>query len=172
MVEPPGPARGSRSTATSITDIRIAFRSWSVCVRAACGNHSERKVEQAHRIREAGAGTGGREPDHHRASGVFSVPAIRTCWCRPSRNIVSTLDACRRLVAADVGSIPDPSEYVAKLKKRNHFLRSVLEQKKVFVVGDENELRRLGKERLARNPPEQPLIQNTRTTRIGLSSSE
>jgi DNA-binding transcriptional ArsR family regulator len=37
-----------------------------------------------------------------------------------------------------------PLEYVAKLKKRNHFLRNVLEQKKVFVVGDEHELRRLG----------------------------
>ena len=34
-------------------------------VRAAHGNHSERKIEQAHRVREARAGTRGRESDHH-----------------------------------------------------------------------------------------------------------
>lgn len=36
-----------------------------------------------------------------------------------------------------------PLEYVAKLKKKNHFLRNVLEQEKVFILGDEHELRKL-----------------------------
>src|SRR4029077_7283868 len=45
-------------------------REVSQCVRAAHGNYSEGKVEQTHRIRKAGPGTGGREPSHQRVSGV------------------------------------------------------------------------------------------------------
>jgi predicted nucleotidyltransferase len=37
-----------------------------------------------------------------------------------------------------------PSEYAMKLKAKNHFLTSVLRGKKIFVIGDEHELRRLG----------------------------
>jgi uncharacterized protein len=71
--------------------------------------------------------------------------------------VASCLSAVESKLGREVNpTVYPPSEYVAKLKKRNHFLRSVLEERKVFVVGDEHELRRLGKERLARNPPEQP----------------
>jgi uncharacterized protein len=36
------------------------------------------------------------------------------------------------------------SEYSAKLKKKKHFLTTVLRQKRIFVMGDDHELRRLG----------------------------
>jgi predicted nucleotidyltransferase len=41
-------------------------------------------------------------------------------------------------------------EFKAKLKSGHHFLKSILEAKKIFLMGDENELERLAKERLAR----------------------
>jgi len=41
-------------------------------------------------------------------------------------------------------------EFKAKLKSGHHFLKSILSAKKTFLVGDENELERLAKERLAR----------------------
>jgi predicted nucleotidyltransferase len=41
-------------------------------------------------------------------------------------------------------------EFKAKLKSGHYFLKSILEAKKIFLIGDENELERLAKERLAR----------------------
>ena len=64
--------------------------------------------------------------------------------------VTSHLSAVESKLGREVNpTVYPPSEYAAKLKKRNHFLRSVLKQKKVFVVGDEHEVRRLGQERLA-----------------------
>ena|SRR5215469_4814158 len=59
--------------------------------------------------------------------------------------VTSYLNAVESKVGREINpTVYPPSEYVGKLKRRNHFLRSVLGQKKVFVVGDEHELRRLG----------------------------
>jgi DNA-binding transcriptional ArsR family regulator len=59
--------------------------------------------------------------------------------------VTSHLSAVESKLGREINpTVYPPLEYVAKVKKRNHFLRSVLEQKKVFVVGDEHELRRLG----------------------------
>ncbi|MFA4947897.1 MAG: nucleotidyltransferase domain-containing protein [Candidatus Krumholzibacteriia bacterium] len=41
-------------------------------------------------------------------------------------------------------------EFKAKLKSGHHFLKSILSAKKTFLIGDENELERLAKERRAR----------------------
>jgi len=43
-----------------------------------------------------------------------------------------------------------PREFREKLAAKNHFLSTVAKDKKVFVIGDEREFRRLGQERLAR----------------------
>ncbi len=42
------------------------------------------------------------------------------------------------------------SEFREKLAAKNHFLSTVAKDKKIFVIGDEREFRRLGQERLAR----------------------
>lgn len=41
-------------------------------------------------------------------------------------------------------------EFRGKVKPRHHFVRAVVRDKKVFLVGDEDDLERLGKKRLAR----------------------
>jgi predicted nucleotidyltransferase len=43
-----------------------------------------------------------------------------------------------------------PREFREKLAAKNHFLSTVAKDKKLFVIGDEREFRRLGQERLAR----------------------
>jgi uncharacterized protein len=43
-----------------------------------------------------------------------------------------------------------PREFREKLAAKNHFLSAVAKEKKLFVIGDEREFRRLGKEQLAR----------------------
>ena len=43
---------------------------------------------------------------------------------------------------------PEP-EFVSKRKARNHFINSVLAAPKLFVIGDEHELAKLGSKRLA-----------------------
>ena len=59
--------------------------------------------------------------------------------------VTSYLSAVEAKLGREINpTLYPPLEFVAKLKKKNHFLRSVLKQKKVFVVGDEHELRRLG----------------------------
>jgi hypothetical protein len=42
------------------------------------------------------------------------------------------------------------AEFKSKLAGRNHFLNAVLNGQKVFLVGDENELRKVGGVRLAK----------------------
>ena len=42
-----------------------------------------------------------------------------------------------------------PDEFQSKLKSSDHFLKTVLAGKKIFFIGDESELARLGKKRLA-----------------------
>lgn len=41
------------------------------------------------------------------------------------------------------------SEFKAKLEKGNHFLNSVVRGEKIFLIGDERELRKMGRVRLA-----------------------
>jgi uncharacterized protein len=61
----------------------------------------------------------------------------------------SEVVSCLSTVEAKLGreinpTVYPPLEYAAKLKEKNHFLTSLVRQKKIFIVGDEHELRRLG----------------------------
>jgi hypothetical protein len=40
---------------------------------------------------------------------------------------------------------------MSRLAAKNHFLSAVAKEKKLFVIGDEREFRRMGQERLARH---------------------
>ena len=55
--------------------------------------------------------------------------------------VVSELSAAQRLLAREINpTIYSASEFRTKLRAGNHFLRSVMGQKKLFVVGTEHEL--------------------------------
>jgi len=43
-----------------------------------------------------------------------------------------------------------PKEFKSKLKEGNHFLNSLMDEEKIFLIGDENELAELGEKRLDR----------------------
>jgi predicted nucleotidyltransferase len=43
-----------------------------------------------------------------------------------------------------------PKEFKSKLKEGNHFLNSLMEEEKIFLIGDENELAEPGEKRLDR----------------------
>jgi predicted nucleotidyltransferase len=69
--------------------------------------------------------------------------------------VVAALSVAQELIHREINpTVYSPAEFRSKLKARHHFLSSVLRNEKVFVVGDEHELARLGPIRLADQAPE------------------
>ena len=69
--------------------------------------------------------------------------------------VIAALRAAQELVHREINpTIYSPAEFRSKLKAHHHFLSSVLRNEKVFVMGDEHELARLGPIRLAGRAPE------------------
>jgi predicted nucleotidyltransferase len=59
--------------------------------------------------------------------------------------VVSSLGEAEKTLAREINPTVYPvKEFRAKLKAKNHFLSTVLRHEKLFVMGDEHELRRLG----------------------------
>lgn len=59
--------------------------------------------------------------------------------------VVSCLTDIEKKLGREINpTVYPPEEYKGKLKDKNHFLTSTLREKKIFVIGDEDELRRLG----------------------------
>ena len=59
--------------------------------------------------------------------------------------VVSCLTDSENKLGREINpTVYPPEEYKRKLKDKNHFLTSTLREKKIFVIGDEDELRRLG----------------------------
>jgi predicted nucleotidyltransferase len=68
--------------------------------------------------------------------------------------VVATLRAAQELIQREINpTVYSSAEFRSKLKARHPFLSSVLRNEKVFVVGDEHELARLGPVRLADRSP-------------------
>jgi predicted nucleotidyltransferase len=66
-------------------------------------------------------------------------------------DVVVNLQAAQKLVGREVNpTVYPPDEFKAKMRANHHFLTSVLKEPKIYLVGDENELRRLAAKRLAR----------------------
>jgi predicted nucleotidyltransferase len=66
-------------------------------------------------------------------------------------DVVSALRQSEAKLAREVNpTVYGSSEFREKLAGKNHFLSTVAKEKKLFVIGDEREFRRLGQERLAR----------------------
>jgi len=69
--------------------------------------------------------------------------------------VVSALRIAQELVRREINpTVYSSAEFRTKLKARQHFLSSVLRNEKVFVIGDEHELARLGPIRLVDRTPE------------------
>jgi predicted nucleotidyltransferase len=65
-------------------------------------------------------------------------------------DVVSALRTAQETLSREINpSVYLPAEFKSKLKARHHFLSSVLRNEKVFVMGDEHELARLGPVRVA-----------------------
>jgi uncharacterized protein len=61
------------------------------------------------------------------------------------REVVSCLTDIENKLAREINpTVYPPEEYKTKIRDKNHFLTSTLREKKIFVIGDEDELRRLG----------------------------
>lgn len=59
-------------------------------------------------------------------------------------DVVSLLSTAEEGVARDINPVVYPTaEFKKKAKADHHFVRTVLEEEKMFVIGDEDELRRL-----------------------------
>jgi predicted nucleotidyltransferase len=66
-------------------------------------------------------------------------------------DVVSALAKIETKLGREVNpTVYGPREFREKLAGKNHFLSAVAKEKKLFVIGDEGEFRRLGQERLAR----------------------
>jgi predicted nucleotidyltransferase len=67
----------------------------------------------------------------------------------PFSDVVSALASAQRQLGREINpTVFSVSEFRSKLAAGNHFLRSVMREKKLFVVGTENELAKLASKRL------------------------
>ena len=65
-------------------------------------------------------------------------------------DVVSALATAQKTLGREINpTVYSPTEFKSKLKARHHFLSSVLRNEKVFVIGDEHELARMGPIRVA-----------------------
>jgi predicted nucleotidyltransferase len=65
--------------------------------------------------------------------------------------VVSAVGAAQDTLAREINpTVYSPAEFRSKLKAGHHFLTAVLEGEKVFLIGDEHELARLGAKRLGK----------------------
>ncbi len=68
--------------------------------------------------------------------------------------VVRSLNGAQKKLRREINpSIYPPGEFRSKLRSRNHFLNSVVQSKKLFILGNENDLRELSAKRLAKPPP-------------------
>ncbi len=61
-------------------------------------------------------------------------------------DVVSLLSSAEKKLGREVNAVVYPiAEFKKKVKEDHHFVKTVLEDEKIFVIGDEGELRRLAK---------------------------
>ena len=61
-----------------------------------------------------------------------------------SRKLSKILSAPKAELSREINyAVFKPAEFKDKIKKKDHFLNTVLEKKKIFIMGSENELKRI-----------------------------
>ena len=69
-------------------------------------------------------------------------------------DVVFALEAAQKTLGREISpTVYSPAEFRSKIKARHHFLTSVRNNEKVFVIGDEHEFERLGSRRMAQRAP-------------------
>lgn len=59
-------------------------------------------------------------------------------------DVVSTLSPAQDTIGREINpTVYPPDEFKAKLLKKNHFIKTILAGEKIYLIGDENELKRL-----------------------------
>jgi predicted nucleotidyltransferase len=72
-------------------------------------------------------------------------------------DVVLALGPAQRVLGREINPTVFPvSEFRSKLAARNHFLHSVMREKRLFVLGTEHELAKLVSKRLARSARDKP----------------
>jgi hypothetical protein len=72
----------------------------------------------------------------------------------PFGEVVSVLGPAQKTLAREINpTVFAVDEFRSKLASGNHFLRSVMREKKLFVLGSENELAKLDSKQLAGSAP-------------------
>ncbi len=75
----------------------------------------------------------------------------------PFSEVVSALGPAQKALGREINPTVFPvSEFQSKLAAGNHFLRSVIKEKRLFVVGTENELAKLAPKQLAGSAHNKP----------------
>jgi predicted nucleotidyltransferase len=70
---------------------------------------------------------------------------------------VAALGPAQAFLGREVNpTVYPPREFQSKLAAGHHFLKTVLTGKKVFLIGDQNEVERLAEKKLAHRTPKQP----------------
>ena len=65
--------------------------------------------------------------------------------------VVANLQPAQEILGREVNpTVYPPDEFRSKLRIKHHFLTSIFKEPKIYLIGDENELRRLAAKRLAR----------------------
>jgi len=68
--------------------------------------------------------------------------------------VVSALETAQKTLGREINpTVYSAAEFRSKIKARHHFLTSVQNSEKVFVIGDEHEFERLGSIRMAQRAP-------------------
>jgi len=68
-------------------------------------------------------------------------------------DVVSLLSAAEEKLRREVNPVVYPvAEFKKKVKEDHHFVKTVLEDEKIFLIGDEGELRRLAGKRTIKSP--------------------
>ena len=66
-------------------------------------------------------------------------------------DVVKNLQGAQKSLGREISpTVYPPEEFRSKVRAKHHFLTSVFKGPKIYLIGDENELRRLAAERLAR----------------------
>ena len=78
-----------------------------------------------------------------------------------SLDIVRCLQEAQMKLGREINPVVFPrSEFRAKLREKSHFVTSILSVPKIFLIGDEDELKRLAEERVARRTLDEPTRDN------------
>jgi predicted nucleotidyltransferase len=83
----------------------------------------------------------------------------------PFGRVASALAEAQKRLGRDVNpTVYPPGEFRAKIRGKHHFLTTVLQEPRLFVIGGPDELGGLGAKRLADSPPNEP-ERDTRSSR-------